>query len=149
LKTLPNTVRSLPYTVRSPRQRSTRLSYQGTKVPTQKDNQFWTQFQEYLKRAGTEHTAKVRLSYARKYLSVLSEGDAKELLMFSNDKRTHVMKSLASLSKFIGCYDVWKEIIDRHQLKWATGGVEVFNNILNSNGDNYSSNTKGNLVSCL
>jgi hypothetical protein len=59
------------------------------------------------------------------------------------------MKSLASLSKFIGCYDVWKEIIDRHQLKWATGGVEVFNNILNSNGDNYSSNTKGNLVSCL
>ena len=31
------------------------------------------------------------------------------------------MKSLAILSKFMGCYDNWKNIKERYQLKWSNG----------------------------
>jgi hypothetical protein len=38
-------------------------------------------------------------------------------LILSNDKRIHAMKALAALSKYLGCYDLWKDIIERYQLK--------------------------------
>jgi hypothetical protein len=38
------------------------------------------------------------------------------------------MRALAALSKFIGHYDIWKEIIERYQLTWSIkGGTETFN----------------------
>jgi hypothetical protein len=30
------------------------------------------------------------------------------------------MKALATLSKFTGCYDVWKDIVERYKLKWSS-----------------------------
>jgi hypothetical protein len=51
-------------------------------------------------------------------------------LQLSNEKRIHVMKSLSTLSKYLGCHDRWKKIIESHQLKWSNaGGTEVFHNI--------------------
>ena len=42
------------------------------------------------------------------------------------------MKSLAILSKFMGCYDKWKDIKDRYQLKWSNeNSVETFKKIIN------------------
>jgi intergrase/recombinase len=133
-------VRSLPHTVRLPRQRSTRLSYQGNKEKNQNNNQLWKEFQEYLLSTVTEHTAKVRLSYARRYASILSEGNAQELLTLSHEKRFHVMKSLAALSKYIGEYDRWKHIIERYHLKWSrSDGIKIFDDIMNNTEENYSS----------
>src|SRR5215210_5530845 len=62
--TLPNTVRSLQYIVRPPRQRSTRLSYQDTNDNSiDDDDKFWVKFQEYLLTIQNRHTAKSRLLY--------------------------------------------------------------------------------------
>jgi len=48
------------------------------------------------------------------------------------------MKSLASLSKYLGCYDRWRQIREQHQLKWSNGdGLTTFNNIVDTK-KNYS-----------
>jgi hypothetical protein len=132
---LPNTVRSLPYRVRSPRQRSTSLSYQDTN-DNRIDAKFWIKFQEYLLTIHNRHTAKARLLYSKKYYHVLTEANAQELLILSNDKRMHAMKAMAALSKYLGCYDLWKSIIERYQLKWSNeDAVQIFQNITNADHD--------------
>ena len=133
--TLPNTVRSLPYIVRPPRQRSTSLSYKVSH-DNSIDDKFWVKFQEYLLTIHNRHTAKARLLYSKKYYHVLTEANAQELLILSNDKRIHAMKALAALSKYFGCYDLWKSIIERYQLKWSNeDAVQVFQNITNADHD--------------
>ena len=55
----------------------------------------------------------------------------------------HIMKALATLSKFLGCYDKWKEIVQNYQLKWSecgngagfSKGLEIFQKIYGN--DNY------------
>ena len=62
----------------------------------------------------------------------LLEGNAKDILSLSDQKRLQVMKSLASLSKFMGCYDKWKEIKDKYQLKWSSeNSFDTFKKIIN------------------
>jgi intergrase/recombinase len=100
------------------------------------DDKFWVKFQEYLLTIHNKHTAKARLLYSKKYYRVLTEANAQELLILSNDKRTHAMKALAALSKYLGCYDLWKSVIERHQLKWSNeDAVHVFQNITNADRD--------------
>ena len=139
---LPNRVRSLPNTVRLPRQRSTRLSYQGTTNEivgsriSFTDEQFWNKYQLYLSKTYSKHTCKARLLYSKKYSHVLEESNGQDLLTLSNDKRTHAMKALATLSKYLGCYDLWKDIVQRYQLKWSTeDSVQTFQNISNPQND--------------
>ncbi|MDN5867150.1 MAG: hypothetical protein L0H55_07105 [Candidatus Nitrosocosmicus sp.] len=52
------------------------------------------------------------------------------------------MKALATLSKFLGCYDVWKVIIEKYQLRWSNNGngaggsskgLEIFHYIYGKN----------------
>jgi hypothetical protein len=142
---LPKMVRSLPKTVRLPRQRSTGTENQSSEenalklTPTKID--FWEKFHDYLLRNNKEHTAKVRLSYCRKHYYVLQEGNAQELLLLSEDKRLHVMKSLAALSKFLGCYDRWNEIREMYQLKWSgDDSLQIFKNMTNPKQDYQSMN---------
>jgi hypothetical protein len=60
------------------------------------------------------------------------EGNAQSLIVLSISKRLQVMKSLSVLSKFMGCYDNWKNIKDRYQLKWSNeNSVETFKKIIN------------------
>ena len=128
----------LPNTVRLPSQRSTKLSYQVTNniFATNNDEEFWVKFQEYLLKIYNKHTAKVRLLYSKKYYQVLTEANAQELLMLSNDKRIHAMKALAALSKYLGYYDLWKDIIERYQLKWSNeDAIQVFQKITNVDQD--------------
>jgi len=40
------------------------------------------------------------------------------------------MKSLASMSKYLGIYDEWKNIVTRFHLKWSSG----FNGLKYSKG---------------
>lgn len=48
------------------------------------------------------------------------------------------MKSLSNLSKFIGCYDKWKEIKERYQLTWTDdNSSDIFHSLLDG-ANNYS-----------
>jgi hypothetical protein len=104
------------------------------------EEEFWDRFKEYLKVTHREKSIICRLSYAKKYHHVLLEGNAKDILSLSDQKRLQVMKSLASRSKFMGCYDKWKDIKEKYQLKWSNGNnsLEVFQTIVN-NETNYDS----------
>jgi hypothetical protein len=61
------------------------------------------------------------------------ENNAQDLLALSNEERKHAMKALATLSKYVGCYNQWKDIRERYQLKWPIGdSLQAFNDISNS-----------------
>jgi hypothetical protein len=80
------------------------------------------------------------LIYAKDYSYVLTESNANSIILLSNEKRIHVMKALSALSKYVGCYDRWKNIIHRYQLKWSSEEtVEAFNDLMMNNDQNYSS----------
>ena len=111
-----------------------------TRFNRELDEEFWDRLKEYLKVTHREKSIVCRLPYAKKYHHVLLEGNAKDILSLSDQKRLQVMKSLASLSKFMGCYDKWKDIKEKYQLKWSNGNnsLEVFQTIVN-NETNYDS----------
>ncbi len=50
------------------------------------------------------------------------------------------MKALASLSKYLGCYDEWRKIIHRYQLKWSDSNksLNVFKEIFQGDGKGYT-----------
>ena len=81
----------------------------------QLDVDFWEQYKSYLSGSTNGDTTNDRIAYAKKYYHVLLSGNASELLSLTNDKRIHAMKSLASLSKYLGCYDKWTSI--RHNYR--------------------------------
>lgn len=61
------------------------------------------------------------------------ENDAQDLLALSDEKRKHAMKALATLSKYVGYYNQWKDIRERYQLKWSIDdSLQAFNDIFNS-----------------
>jgi intergrase/recombinase len=148
-ETLPKTVRIVPNSVR-PRQRSTRLSYQLAQIDDQYQSElcvstfneeFWTEFEEYLLKNHNKQTTKYRIFYSKKYYHILtsSHTNAQELLLLSDQKRMHVMKALATLSKYLGCYNKWKDIKERYQLKWSNGdSLETFDMFM-SGEQNYTS----------
>jgi hypothetical protein len=135
-KTLPKTVRFLPNSVRprlSYQLASSDYQYQGDLCHSPIDDKFWTEFEEYLLKNHNKQTAKHRIFYSKKYFHVLtSQANAQELLLLSDQKRMHVMKALATLSKYLGCYDKWKDIKERYQLKWSNGNnFEIFSMFTN------------------
>ena len=129
--------------VRSPRQHSTRLSYQGTTTNeivgrhmSFTDQGFWNNYQMYLSKTCNKYTCKTRLLYSKRYSHILEESNGQDLVILSNDNRLHAMKALSSLSKYMGCYDSWKDIVQRYQLKWSTeDSVQTFQNISNAQKD--------------
>ncbi|HSA75319.1 MAG TPA: hypothetical protein VLE21_03945, partial [Candidatus Nitrosocosmicus sp.] len=123
---LPKTVRILPNSVRKV-------------VGSQID---WVSYEQYLEKNFNKHTAKARLAYSKNYYQVLVSGDTSSLVLLTFDKRIHIMKSLATLSKFLGFYDKWKKIVENYQLKWSDNGkgagasskgLEIFHNIYGNN----------------
>ena len=100
------------------------------------DQEFWDNYQMYLSKTCNNYTCKARLLYSKKYFHVLEESNGQDLLTLSNDNRTHAMKALATLSKYLGWYDLWKDIVQRYQLKWSTeDSVQTFQNISNAQND--------------
>ena len=97
-----------------------------------KRSNFWNSFSNYLLEFNTQKTVYSRLSYAKRYYYLLISRNFRELHTMSNDKRIHIMKSLTSLSKYLGIYDKWKNIVTKFNLKWSSGfnGIEVFKRII-------------------
>jgi hypothetical protein len=89
-------------------------------------------FEKYLQKERRAKTVGRSLSLARQYGHVLSTGNASELLTMTPRKQQHTMAALACLAKYHGCYNVWKEIKERYQLKWSKGdSLQAFENIIN------------------
>ncbi|WP_337863821.1 integrase [Nitrososphaera sp.] len=104
--------------------------------PTHDD--FWDGFKKYLLTIQSDKVADDTLRYAKRYYFVLAGEGVQEVLQQSPDIRKHVMKSMAALSKYMGCYDHWKGIKERYQLKWSQqDSFDVFQEIVN-NGHGYS-----------
>jgi len=104
--------------------------------------EFWNNFEEYLVKSYRKSSVRFRLLYAKQYQHVILEGNAQSLLVLPYNKRLQVMKSLAILSKYLGCYDSWKAIKERYQLKWSNDdSLHVFQNLTNQE-NSYSSMLK-------
>ena len=102
------------------------------------NNEFWHRFQQYLTNNYSRNTVVCQILYAKKYAYVLRNTNAQDLLSLPDQKRMLVMKSLATLSKYLGCYDLWCDIRERYQLKWSTyDSLHIFHNMVN-NQQNYS-----------
>ena len=109
--------------------------------PQTLDDKFWQRYNQHLQNNYKHSTIQTHKCYGRKYSHILTDGNAQELLTLSNHKRLMVMSALASLSKFIGCYDSWESIKKRYHLKWSyNDGLSFFNAI--TNGDNLDSMLK-------
>src|SRR6267378_2994562 len=79
----------------------------------------WERFDQYLEKSFYLKTRQDYRRYARRFVSVLVNGDASPLLAMSHDRRRHVMSSLSALSNFLGEKDRWKAIISRYGLHWT------------------------------
>jgi hypothetical protein len=114
---------------------------------------YWVLFRKYLQGFNGPKTISSRLSYAKRYYCLLTNGNFNNLHGLTKDIRNHVMKALAALSKYLGIYDKWKGIVERYSLKWSSGfnGLDAFKKIISSDKDLESlikavTNTIGNKV---
>jgi len=92
-------------------------------------------FRKYLISEGQrKHSVRNKVGYAQRFYYVLETKNAEELLKLSHGSKVHTMKALASLSKYLGRYYVWLEIIKKYQLKWSNPdkSVNVIKSIINS-----------------
>jgi hypothetical protein len=62
-----------------------------------------------------------RLSYAKRYGSVLDSRDASPVMALSPRNKYHTMTALANLAKFTGRYDQWLQLRHRNNMKWSHG----------------------------
>ena len=71
-----------------------------------------------------------RLRIAREHVCVLQTADASDLLKLSTNNRLYVMKKLAKLSKFLGCYSEWQAIRQNYWSSWKQeDDVTIFKRI--------------------
>ena len=104
------------------------------------DDGFWLEYKEFLLKSVNNRAALDRINYAKKYWYVLNNGNAQEILSHPNEKRIHVMKALSSLSKFVGCYERWRNIVTNYQLKWSNDNtLDIFKNIVIDHDKGYDS----------
>jgi hypothetical protein len=59
--------------------------------------------------------------YAKRFHHILERKDASSLITLTPDVKSHVMRALAAISKFIGMYDSWLTLTKRYILKWSNG----------------------------
>jgi hypothetical protein len=119
--TLLNTVRSSP-----------------SSPPKEQQQSIWADFRNYLVNEGQrQHSVRNKVGYAKRFHYILDSKDARDLLKLSHGSKVHTMKALASLSKFLGRYDEWLDIVKRHQLKWSKpdNSLKAFKNIFDSQSE--------------
>jgi intergrase/recombinase len=104
------------------------------------DGELIQNFRQYLlQQKQSPHTIRNKIQYVKRFYYVLEKNNAQDLLSVSPETRQHAMKSLASLSKFMGIYDRWQNLIKRFQLKWPKKeAFAVFNEIFNNSNESYT-----------
>jgi hypothetical protein len=65
-------------------------------------------------------------------------GEAKVLISLPSAQGRHAMEGLAALSKYVGCYNVWKIIREKYQLRWSNSeqeNLKFFTNYMAGKGN--------------
>jgi hypothetical protein len=104
------------------------------------DNQnvLWIGFKKYLEsERQSASSIRDKLSYGRRYYNVLVSANASELHSLTGDKKSHAMKALASLAKFLGRYDRWLDLVRRYRLKWSSPdkSIKAFKSLFDSESE--------------
>jgi len=86
----------------------------------------WGAFRKWLENNFSYNYAKNSFNYAKRFCHVLFSGDGSVLLGISEGLRKTVMAALSNLSKFLGAYECWREIITNYGLRWTSGKSEDF-----------------------
>jgi intergrase/recombinase len=84
----------------------------------------WNEFKRFLSKSCSEKTAGDRIRYAKKYGFCLANRDFSVLNSLSDSKRTHSLKALSLLSKFLGVYDDFRRLKEAYGLKWRNMNAE-------------------------
>ena len=79
----------------------------------------WEQYSDYLTQTMNYNTRWLRLNFSRKYADLLLNDNLSPLMTLTSSNRMTAMKALASLSKFLGCYEHWQELKKQYDLKWT------------------------------
>ena len=127
---LNNNQNTLPYSVR--------LSSSFSSIIWD-SKKLWSNFRKYLINEGQrKNSVRNKVGYARRYYQILESKDARILLNLSHGYKVHTMKALASLSKYLGRYDEWLDIVNKYKLKWSKPdkSINVFKSIIQSQNQN-------------
>jgi hypothetical protein len=104
----------------------------GLAIPT------WMGFEQYLKAHGKLNFRQI-LCYAKKYRDVLLTDDASPLTQAKSPAiRRHGLEALCLYSKYIGCYDLFRDIRAKYQLGWGSANednLRYFTNYLQGHGN--------------
>ncbi|MFH0748945.1 MAG: integrase [Candidatus Bathyarchaeota archaeon] len=94
----------------------------------------WDMFIEWLSKDHAKNTVGDMLRNSTKYCYILENpSKASNLLNLSKDSRRVAMSSLANLSKFLGVYEYWRQIVRNAGLKWENRSpLEAVMSILNA-----------------
>jgi intergrase/recombinase len=84
----------------------------------------WPSFREYVEKNHSKRSVKDTVNYARKYSRCLLDGDFSKISGFSPAKRRKVLAALSNLSKFLGKYETFRELMKDYGLKWESVKVE-------------------------
>jgi intergrase/recombinase len=92
------------------------------------DTAWWLNFENFLLQRMNKKSARNSLRYAQRYGYILISGNAQELLELeatAPDKCLHILKSLASFSRYQGCYDSFLQLRQKYGLKWTSGNEKL------------------------
>lgn len=97
-----------------------------------------TAFRDWLvNKAYTATYIKNVMPYAIKYNHLIHSNNLRELDSLSGHVRTHVLKALTAISKFLGIYTQFKDRLRANGIKWHhTDALTAFLRILNANNKN-------------
>ena len=80
----------------------------------------WKDFERYLEgKYQNERTRRERFNYARKFADVLLEDNYRRLFQFSEDKRSHILRGLSALAKYLGVYEQFRKNVKAYGLTWS------------------------------
>lgn len=57
------------------------------------------------------------------------------IITIARTKTSSYMKALATLSKYLGCYNQWKKLRENYQLKWSGNNIDTFAHMMQTNID--------------
>lgn len=85
----------------------------------------WDEYKSFLFRKYSRNVASTYFSYSWRFHRLLLSGDLSQLRLLSDEKRLHAMKALSCLSKYLGIYSLFKELVKSYDLKWSSGNSDL------------------------
>ena len=76
-------------------------------------------FYQWLIKSRSERVSRDYVNYAKRFKHCLFKRDLSDLMKVTDGVRRMGMFSLSALSKYLGLYDEWKNLVKRYDLKWA------------------------------